>query len=153
MSGDLPRAAVVLSGNELLDGRTRDTNGAFLSADLSARGVKVISVLTVADDVERLTAAFRYSLIAPVVSRQTPLLPGELKRYLLETAERSYEAPGENERISVRTLERYLAAYRAGGWEGLKPKPRNSRKPAAIAPETLALAMNLRRERPERSVE
>ncbi len=98
-------------------------------------------------------AAFRYSLIAPVVSRQTPLLPGELKRYLLETAERSYEAPGENERISVRTLERYLAAYRAGGWEGLKPKPRNSRKPAAIAPETLALAMNLRRERPERSVE
>ena len=64
MSGDLPRAAVVLSGNELLDGRTCDTNGAFLSADLSARGVKVISVLTVADDVERLTAAFRYSLAA-----------------------------------------------------------------------------------------
>ena len=49
MSGALPRAAVVLSGNELLDGRTRDTNGAFLSADLSARGVKVTSVLAVAD--------------------------------------------------------------------------------------------------------
>jgi len=64
MSGDLPRAAVVLSGNELLDGRTRDTNGAFLSADLSARGVKVTSVLTVADDAERLTAALRYSLAA-----------------------------------------------------------------------------------------
>ena len=39
VSGALPRAAVVLSGNELLDGRTRDTNGAFLSADLSARAV------------------------------------------------------------------------------------------------------------------
>ena len=64
MSGALPRAAVVLSGNELLDGRTRDTNGAFLSADLSARGVKVISVLTVADDEERLTAALQYSLAA-----------------------------------------------------------------------------------------
>ena len=64
MSGALPRAAVVLSGNELLDGRTRDTNGAFLSADLSARGVKVTSVLTVADDEERLTAALTYSLVA-----------------------------------------------------------------------------------------
>jgi nicotinamide-nucleotide amidase len=64
VSGALPRAAVVLSGNELLDGRTRDTNGAFVSADLSGRGVKVTSVLTVADDEERLTAALQYSLAA-----------------------------------------------------------------------------------------
>jgi len=64
VSGALPRAAVVLSGNELLDGRTRDTNGPFLSADLSARGVKVTSVLTVADDEERLSAALTYSLAA-----------------------------------------------------------------------------------------
>ena len=64
MNGALPRAAIVLSGNELLDGRTRDTNGAFLSADLSTRGVKVTSVLTVADDEERLTAALEYSLAA-----------------------------------------------------------------------------------------
>ena len=98
-------------------------------------------------------AAFRYGLIAPVVSRQTPLLPGELQTYLLETSKLNHEAPGEKERLSVRTLERYLAAYRAHGWDGLKPKPLDSRKPAAIAPEILALAMNLRRERPERSVE
>jgi nicotinamide-nucleotide amidase len=58
------RAAVVLSGNELLDGRTRDTNGAFLSADLSDRGVKVASVLTVADDRRLLTEALRFSLAA-----------------------------------------------------------------------------------------
>ncbi|MBE3034392.1 MAG: nicotinamide-nucleotide amidohydrolase family protein [Actinobacteria bacterium] len=64
MSGALPRAAVVLSGNELLDGRIRDTNGAYLSADLSLRGVKVTSVLTVADDKEHLTSALEYSLAA-----------------------------------------------------------------------------------------
>ena len=64
MTGGLPHAAVVLSGNELLDGRTRDTNGPFVSADLSARGAKVTSVLAVADDAERLTAALRYSLSA-----------------------------------------------------------------------------------------
>src|SRR5664280_46883 len=60
----LPTAAVVLSGNELLDGRTRDTNGPYVSADLSARGCKVTSVLTVADDAERLTAALEFCLSA-----------------------------------------------------------------------------------------
>jgi len=96
-------------------------------------------------------AAFRYSLIAPIVSRQTPLLPGELKNYLKETAARSYEGIGKS--VSVRTLERYLAAYRDQGWEGLKPKPQLRHKPAAILSDILALAINLRRERPERSVE
>ncbi|HEY5168517.1 MAG TPA: molybdopterin-binding protein, partial [Thermoleophilia bacterium] len=57
-----PRAAVVLSGNELLDGRTRDTNGAFVCDDLSRRGVKVTELLTVADDRARLGAALRHAL-------------------------------------------------------------------------------------------
>ena len=59
-----PRAAVVLSGNELLDGRTRDANGAFVCDDLSRRGVKVTELLTIADDVGRLTAALRHVLAA-----------------------------------------------------------------------------------------
>ena len=59
-----PRAAVVLSGNELLDGRTRDTNGAFVCDDLSRRGVKVTELLTIADDTQRLAAALRHVLAA-----------------------------------------------------------------------------------------
>ena len=59
-----PRAAVVLSGNELLDGRTRDTNGAFVCDDLSRRGVKVLELLVIADDRERLTATLRHVLAA-----------------------------------------------------------------------------------------
>jgi len=57
-----PRAAVVLSGNELLDGRTRDTNGHFVCDDLSRRGVKVMELLTVADDRDRLSATLRHAL-------------------------------------------------------------------------------------------
>ena len=64
MPFEAPRAAVVLSGNELLDGRTRDTNGDFVCDDLSRRGVKVLMRLTVADDRRRLTAAFRHALEA-----------------------------------------------------------------------------------------
>ncbi|NLE23533.1 MAG: CinA family nicotinamide mononucleotide deamidase-related protein [Actinobacteria bacterium] len=57
-----PRATVVLTGNELLDGRTRDSNGAFVCEDLSRRGVKVMESLTVADDRERFSACLRHAL-------------------------------------------------------------------------------------------
>ena len=71
-------------------------------------------------------AAFRYSLIAPIVSRQTPMLPGELTRQLQEIASRSYTIPGSRKTaVSVRSLERYIAGYRKNGWEGLKPRPRS----------------------------
>ncbi len=58
----LRHAAVVLSGNELLDGRIRDANGTLVCDDLSARGVKVTSCMTVADDKELLTTALRSAL-------------------------------------------------------------------------------------------
>jgi len=60
----MPSAAIVLSGNELLDGRVRESNGLYVSADLSDRGVKVMSVITVADDAAQLTAALRCALAA-----------------------------------------------------------------------------------------
>lgn len=98
-------------------------------------------------------AAARYALIAPIVSRQTPLSPGELATFLAETASRQYELRGyARQSVSIRTLERYLALYRRGGWDALKPKGRptgHSRLPAAI----LQKAFSLRQERPERSVE
>jgi putative transposase len=99
-------------------------------------------------------AAFRYSLIAPVVSRQTPMAPGELKAYLKQTASQTYHIPGSiKTRVSVRSLERYLSLYRKGGWEALKPKTRVKNATFRIPPAILQEAIRLRRERPERSVE
>jgi nicotinamide-nucleotide amidase len=60
----MPSAVIVLSGNELLDGRVRESNGRYVSADLSDRGVKVMSAMTVADDAARLTAVLRSALAA-----------------------------------------------------------------------------------------
>ncbi|MCL0080965.1 helix-turn-helix domain containing protein [Peptococcaceae bacterium] len=72
-------------------------------------------------------AAFRYSLIAPIVSRQTPMAPGEIKACLEDTASKVYEIPGSHKgNLSVRTLERYLSKYRHAGWDGLKPQPRQN---------------------------
>lgn len=99
-------------------------------------------------------AAARYALIAPIVSRQTPLAPGELRRWLEETASRQYELPGSRKQtVSIRTLERYLEAYRKSGWEGLRPKARSTSGRTKLDPILLQQAIALRRERPARSVE
>jgi hypothetical protein len=99
-------------------------------------------------------AAFRYSLIAPIVSRQTPMLPGEMTRQMQEIASRSYTIPGScKTSISVRSLERYITGYRKAGWEGLKPRPKSKTGNCSIRPEALQRAIDLRKERPERSVE
>ena len=62
MTAGMRRAVIVVSGNELLDGRVRDLNGAVAAADLSARGVKVMSMLVVADDKELLSRTLREAL-------------------------------------------------------------------------------------------
>lgn len=99
-------------------------------------------------------AAFRYSLIAPIVSRQTPLAPGELKAYLAQATQQVYHIPGSTkQKVSVRTLERWLQAYRKGEWDGLKPRGRTRKTNLRIPPAVLQEAIRLRKERPERSVE
>lgn len=99
-------------------------------------------------------AAFRYGLIAPIVSRQTPMIPGELKRQLEQIAALSYTIPGSHKtHVSVRTLERFMANYRKEGWDGLKPKKRPQKNAIALPAPLLQKAIELRRERPERSVE
>ena len=99
-------------------------------------------------------AAFRYSLIAPIVSRQTPMAPGELKAYLERTASQTYHIPGSTKtKVGMRTLERYLSQYRKGEWDGIKPKGRTKKKNLRIPPAVLQEAIRLRRQRPERSVE
>jgi transposase InsO family protein len=99
-------------------------------------------------------AAFRYGLIAPVVCRQTPLMPGELRAYLEETASQVFDIAGSaRNRVSVRTLERYLSLYRKGGYDALKPQTKSSKGRTTIPSAVLQNALELRKERPERSVE
>ena len=54
---------------------------------------------------------------------------------------------------SERTLRRYMARYRANGFDGLRPKARGPRRAkAALAPAVVEQAILLRREVPGRSV-
>lgn len=106
------------------------------------------------ESMQEQLAAFRYSLIAPMVSRQTPMAPGEQKAYLAQVASQVYHIPGSAKtHVSVRTLERWISQYRRGQWDGLKPRGRTRPTNLRIPPAVLQEAIRLRRQRPERSVE
>jgi len=98
-------------------------------------------------------ASFRFQVIAPLVTRE--LAPGEQAKILRELAEKSWDIPGsQRRRIHLRTLERYLALYRSGGFEALKPAARVDRgQHRVLDPAIVEKAVALRREVPTRSVE
>ncbi|KMO85577.1 integrase [Megasphaera cerevisiae DSM 20462] len=90
----------------------------------------------------REEALKRFSLIAPLMEED---LPG------IEKARRKTVLLSEKS-VSERTLRRWLAAYRQGGFDALVPKERKDKGSCrAISPEVLALAEECRKELPRRS--
>ncbi|NJN37167.1 MAG: transposase [Nitrospiraceae bacterium] len=76
------------------------------------------------DDLRQQTALFRFSVLGDLVHRE----PGEPGLYenLRERAERTYDIPGSRRsRIAVETIRGWLRDYRRGGFEALRPHPRN----------------------------
>lgn len=52
-----PTAAMLVIGDEILSGRTRDSNTHFLAGELTARGIRLMEVRVVADDQPAIIAA------------------------------------------------------------------------------------------------
>jgi putative transposase len=100
------------------------------------------------DDRRQAIALFRYSLIReaadPALSTRDR---GALVRAL---AERDHLGPaGERVRVSRNTLDRWIRAWRTGGFPALLPDPRVGRP--RVAAELLELAVSLKREQPRRA--
>jgi transposase InsO family protein len=109
-------------------------------------------VATMIDQQRQAIANFRYGLIASLVSRK--LEPGEQMAIMRDIVSHVYHTPeGEQKRISLRTLERYVQAYRTGGWDALLPSVRADKLTARDIPDdVLKKAMALKQEQPGRSV-
>ena len=100
------------------------------------------------DPRRREIALFRYGLIRePADPELTPAQRGRLVRAL---AGREHRGPdGEFKMVGRSTLDRWIRAYRAGGFDGLVPaQPR--REPVSDV-ELLDLAVRLKRENPART--
>jgi putative transposase len=103
------------------------------------------------DHAERV-ALFRAQLLGPLLVGE--LVRGELADGLRELAAKAVVPPGGRgcRSYAVPTLERWFYAYRDGGLDALKPKPRSDRGMAqALTVEQRELLLAIRRDHPRAS--
>jgi len=97
-------------------------------------------------------ALFRYGIIVPFLSADELEwgVKGEMLRRL---AGQHYDIPNSKKhQIDEETIRKWLRAYKANGFEGLKPKTRSDAgKPRAISAEAWEKAVALKKEAPKRS--
>jgi putative transposase len=102
------------------------------------------------DALRREIALFRYALVRQAADEA--LSPAERGRLVRDLAGRDHIGPhGQRVRVGRSTLDRWIRAYRAGGFDALLPAPR-ARVPRTPA-DVLELAVRLKREQPKRSAE
>jgi putative transposase len=96
-------------------------------------------------------ALFRYTLILPLLRGEYPPKGKDQLRRQIATGR--YDIPHSTRHtVSLPTLARWERAYRAHGFEGLKPRGRSDRgRSRTISPQTLDRAEALKREQPLRS--
>ena len=98
-------------------------------------------------------ALFRYGMILPLLNPDELEwgMKGEILRRL---AAEHYDIPHSSKyTVDEETIRKWLAAYKAKGFDGLKPKSRSDQgQPRTISPEAWEKACALKREAPGRSV-
>lgn len=104
-------------------------------------------------DDERATtlALFRYGVVAPLVERET-YEPGERGRLMRDIAGSAHYLPGTGPvSVSPRTIYAWVAAWRRGGIDALRPKRRrDAGTRRSLSDEVLERAIQLRKEQKKR---
>jgi putative transposase len=103
-------------------------------------------------DHAEVVALLRAEVIGSLSRRE--LSRGELQQELKTLSRQRFRLPGakSTRTFSVPTLERWYYAYKKGGLEALKPKPRSDRGRArALSEELRDLILDIRREHPNAS--
>jgi putative transposase len=100
------------------------------------------------DPRRRDIALFRYGLIREAADAE--LSSAERGRLVRQLAGREHRSPDGNwKRVGRSTLDRWIVAYRAGGFDALVPAKRQRTSVCDV--ELLDLAVRLKRENPRRT--
>jgi len=96
--------------------------------------------------IERI-ALFRHGLIARV-------LPADLKQEMLRISQEQHQIPGSlRTRVAHSTLREWLALYRAGGFDALKPRKRgDTGHPRALSAELAEQLLQRKEAEPDLSI-
>lgn len=98
-------------------------------------------------------ALFRAEIIGSLVTRERE--HGDLRRAFTEASQQRFRPPRAHgpRRYSASTLERWFYAYKEGGLDALRPKPRADRgRGRKLAPALRELLLEIRKEHPHASV-
>lgn len=100
------------------------------------------------DERRREIGLFRYALIRQAADAE--LSPAQRGRLVRDLTARDHQGPdGRRVRVSRPTLDRWIRAYRAGGFDALLPAARQAGPATPV--EILDLAVRLKREAPKRT--
>lgn len=101
---------------------------------------------------EDAVAFFRYTVILPLLEAE----PGTIRKTARELSQKVFNDPFTkcSKTIGERTIFTYYGNYKNQGFEGLKPKKRNSKNPHPSVPDDILKEMlKLKEELPTRSAE
>lgn len=103
------------------------------------------------DDTAIQIALFRYGVIGALVEQET-FAPGEVSKLVRQLVERTHYLPGKGPiRVEERTVYHWLATYRTGGIEALRPKRRKDLGSSRVMEQaTIERAIQLRKEGDDR---
>jgi putative transposase len=104
-------------------------------------------------DPEEAIALYRAQIVGPLARRE--LERGDLAQALTELSKTRFCSPRSHggQTYSVATLERWYYAFKHGGLDALRPKPRSDRgRGRDLTDEQKALLLDIRREHPDVSV-
>ncbi|HEY2773911.1 MAG TPA: competence/damage-inducible protein A [Candidatus Binatia bacterium] len=125
MDGPIRTAAILATGDEIVGGRTVDTNSAWLADRLSGAGVDVVAFLAVSDDVDRIAWAWKSAIEKADVVISTGGLGPTSDDLTSETVASVAAVPL---RMDERQAERIRAMFRARG----RTMPENNLRQALI---------------------
>lgn len=125
MPATIRTAAILATGDEIVGGRTQDTNSAWLADQLAALGIDVVAFLAVSDDVDRIAWAWRTAIEKADLVLSTGGL-GPTSDDL--TTEAVAAAAGANLRMDEHQAERIREFFRSRG----RAMPENNLRQALI---------------------
>ncbi len=105
MTSTAPTAAVLLIGDEILSGRTKDKNSGFLADYLSALGIDLKEARVVSDQEDDIVAALnalraRYTYVSPPAASAPPMTTSRRMRWPRPSAWRSTTTLGRSRSCS-----------------------------------------------------
>lgn len=111
------KAHIVLTGDELMEGRVADTNGAFIARRLTDLGIKIERIVFVGDDMPSLVAAIKEAQKSADVVALSGGLGGTKDDLTRDALAKAFDRPLEHHELAAANVEAFFARLKRPPFE------------------------------------